>query len=459
MIALDTLPPARPWAPAIVIGFVLALAFMAALALAGPLGFLLPLALLAVAIGGLVVIAAMRGKHWALAGMLGFALVVPNISFVEHELHDTTSMNPQNLLKVAVWAAMAAIGAARWRACAPLMRDGVLASLLAFSLIALVSTTWSPVPAYTAVGAAGFLASLVFCCVVAVEVPGAMLLRYVVIAMVGYLAINTIAMVALPNSAWAEDAAGSRFQGVSTHANILAKELAALICLVTPLALSLGRRRLALGLIVVTIGLMLPTGSRTALAGILLAFILPLALDRRARAPIAIAIAILGMAILALALGWHPDTQALTGGVSRDDDGGDVMTLTGRTELWAFVWDKIQQAPLIGHGFISADNVLSADWWGPPDASVGAHNAWLQCLLMLGLVGTVPFATMHIAMWRQWLRGAPYLRLIVPFLTVLGFTEVEIAAQPVEITLVFFLLAALNAQAAAALKKKGALAG
>lgn len=446
MIALAHPQPARAWAPSLAIALALALLFAAALALAGPLGTLLPLALLGTGACGFVVVAAMRGQAWALAGILGFALVVPNISFVEHDLHDTTSLNPQNALKVLLWAAMAAIAAMRWRACVPLMRDGIVASILGFSVVCLVSTAWSPVPVYTGVGATGFLVSFVFCCVVAVEVPRAVLLRTAVLATGLYLAINTIAMVALPATAWYEDAVGARFQGVSTHPNILAKELASMICLATPLALAIGRRRLALVLILATLGPMVPTGSRTALAGILFAFVLPLAFHRRARVPIAIAVALVGLAILGVALGWHPDMQALTGGVSRDADGGDIMTLTGRTELWGFVWDKIAQAPLLGHGFISADNVLSADWWGPTDASVGAHNALLQSLLMVGIVGTVPFVVMHIAMWRKWLQGAPFLRLVVPFLTLLGLTEVEIAAQPVQMTLVVFLLAALNAR-------------
>ena len=115
--------------------------------------------------------------------------------------------------------------------------------------------------------------------------------------------------------------------------------------------------------------------------------------------------------------------------------------------MWGFVWDKILEAPFLGHGFGAADAVLSPQWWGAPDASVGAHNTWLQALLIVGVIGTIPFVWFHMELIRRFFadRHSP-TRFIAAYLFILGLTEVEIAAHPVMLTIATFLLVALEAR-------------
>ena len=153
------------------------------------------------------------------------------------------------------------------------------------------------------------------------------------------------------------------------------------------------------------------------------------------------------VALLALSAGFVPDLRAILDGASRSSDASEILTLTGRTELWGFVWDKILEAPFFGHGFGAADAVLSPQWWGAPDASVGAHNTWLQSLLIVGVVGTIPFLWFHVELIRSFLVGRHSLtRFIAPYLLILGLTEVEIAAHPITLTIMTFLLVALEAR-------------
>jgi O-antigen ligase len=71
---------------------------------------------------------------------------------------------------------------------------------------------------------------------------------------------------------------------------------------------------------------------------------------------------------------------------------GKDPTLTGRTEIWAFVIDDIWQKPLLGwgyFGFWQLDNPAAAEisdavHWVVPQA----HNGLLESLLTIGLVGT-----------------------------------------------------------------------
>ena len=151
--------------------------------------------------------------------------------------------------------------------------------------------------------------------------------------------------------------------------------------------------------------------------------------------------------VLAISIGFVPNVQSLLDGASRSSDASEILTLTGRTELWGFVWSKILEAPFLGHGFGAADAVLSREWWGPPDSSVGAHNTWLQSLLMLGVVGTIPFVTFHQVLIRRWFAQPTTLtRLLTPYLLIHGMTEVEIAAHPVMLTISTFVIMAIDAR-------------
>jgi exopolysaccharide production protein ExoQ len=79
---------------------------------------------------------------------------------------------------------------------------------------------------------------------------------------------------------------------------------------------------------------------------------------------------------------------------------GKDPTLTGRTELWAFVEFYIAQRPMLGWGllaFWSAANPIA----GQISASLGwtvpqAHNGLLEMLLEVGVVGTVFFSVLLV---------------------------------------------------------------
>ena len=441
----------RSLTPPIVASAVTALLWLAALSIMGPAGYIAPLGLPLAAGGVWFLACAMRGRPWALGSMLVFALVVPNLNFMPQGLHEAPSLNAQTGLKLLLWASMGLVALARLPRFLPLMKDRAILSIGAFALVSVVSTLWSLTPLYSAAGSIGFLASLLFCCAVAAELSEAAVYRAVTASFVIYVALNILAAVALPDIAWLAaygESDSPRLQGVSSHPNILAKEMATFICLFLPLALACGERRSAFLLVALAFCVILATQSRTSLGAILISLALPVLLRPRVARPLTwLFIALIGLAFLAIAVGFVPDLQSILNGASRSSDASEILTLTGRTELWGHVWDKILEAPLFGHGFDSAEAVLSREWWGAPDASVGAHNAWLQSLLAVGVVGTVPFVYYHAELIRRWLADSRSLnRLLTPYVLVLGMTEVEIAAQPVMLTIACFLVIGLEAR-------------
>ena len=437
--------------PLVVASALIALVWLAVLSMVGPAGYLAPLALL-VAEGSVWVVAcAMQGRAWALAGILGFALVVPNVNFMPQGLHEAPSLNAQTGLKLLLWAAMGVVALARLPRFLALMRDRALLSIGLFALVAIASTLWSVTPIYTAIGSMGFLAALMYACAVAAELSEVTLYRTVIISFLIYVAMNIAAAVAMPEVAWLAafgESDSPRLQGVSSHPNILGKEMASFICLFFPLALAFGKRRTAYLLTSLAFCVMLATLSRTSLGAILIALALPILVRPQVAKPLSwLVVAATGVALLAIAVGFVPDLRSILDGASRSSDASEILTLTGRTELWGFVWDKILEAPFLGYGFGAADAVLSPQWWGAPDASVGAHNTWLQSLLIVGVLGTIPFVWFHLELIRRFFADRHSLtRILSPYLFILGLTEVEIAAHPVMLTITTFLVVALDAK-------------
>jgi O-antigen ligase len=67
---------------------------------------------------------------------------------------------------------------------------------------------------------------------------------------------------------------------------------------------------------------------------------------------------------------------------------GRDTTLTGRDEIWHFVWGKIMDRPLLGYGFVGFwaphdDNIIANLGWNPGHS----HNGLLDFILIFGIVG------------------------------------------------------------------------
>jgi len=123
--------------------------------------------------------------------------------------------------------------------------------------------------------------------------------------------------------------------------------------------------------------------------------------DQTARRPIylgMLALLVAGVAIVVFAGGRILDLL------------GKSSDLTGRTEIWATVWNQIVQRPWFGWGYSSP----WAPWVEPLGGLVTrngvqqlqAHNAWLDVWMQLGIVGLVLFASAVIAtLGRAWFRA------------------------------------------------------
>lgn len=111
-----------------------------------------------------------------------------------------------------------------------------------------------------------------------------------------------------------------------------------------------------------------------------------------------LAVTLIGFAVLIWIAGYV-GSDSLLGFVGKD------ITLSGRTEIWRYVWDRIQLHPWFGYG-------LAAFWNGYDGPSgyiqlamriavIYAHNGFLDIWLSIGLVGLSVFLMSFLSNTRQ----------------------------------------------------------
>lgn len=122
---------------------------------------------------------------------------------------------------------------------------------------------------------------------------------------------------------------------------------------------------------------LLATQSRTAIGGAVIGAFVVLVMSVRHRAD---ALVIGGMLLaIAVMLGSSTATTFLL----RDQDPEEFGSLSTRTYVWDFAVDKIGEQPLLGHGYGASRAFFSYSF----SEIGGAHNAYLETALDMGLTG------------------------------------------------------------------------
>jgi len=99
----------------------------------------------------------------------------------------------------------------------------------------------------------------------------------------------------------------------------------------------------------------------------------------------------------------------------------EILSLSGRLEIWPYVIDRITEAPLLGHGYASGMMLFKGfvRW-----KITHAHNMYLQSLLYLGAVG---FALMIVLLMTQWklflVSPRPVRDILLIYVCLKGMTE------------------------------------
>jgi O-antigen ligase len=351
-----------------------------------------------------------------------------------------------SVFKFASWLlglGVLALHPGAWRR---LRESPALAALALFFAWGLLGAAGSVTPAYTAAAALGGLGVLALALVMAERWSEQRALQVWALALALPVAASLLRGLIDPAAALSAMDSGAhlRLAGWFGSPNNLGRA-AALLLLVVALgaAADRGHRGAAWRLLAVALGAaaLWQSESRGALIALLAALGWWAFAPRPGWAGAAVAAAV--AALLALvALPWLADDLALA--FSRSGRLEEMLSLTGRTEIWAASLDLAAQSPWWGHGFATSRELLPQFWqtahgW----TTTSAHNLWLQAALGGGLVGVGLLVAGQLAWLRDALRRPrPAADAVVVFVLVLGLLEAS-ATGPSINTMSFALAWAL----------------
>ena len=443
-------PDGSPWVAVVAVA---AIAFM--LALAGPAVVpmapwwvqILPLLVAAAAAALPVSLALRAGERWAWVLALAVLLFVTDTSFRSRDWADK-SWDWQVLLKAAVWLGCGAAGLLRLRTAWRLLAapPGWLA--LAYLAVLAVSVLWSPVPAYSAQAAFAYFGLFLFALAAAqVLGEGGLLLAMA-------LGLGAVVLPSLAVAPFAEGLAAvgrnstgepDRLRGLTDHPIAMA-EVAALFtfaCLALRVrARGFGTRLLLALLAMAGLAAAVLTRSRIPVVALLAAAGGVWACRKGGpllMVPVLIACA--GLVLLGESVSGFADLlpRDLLEMVSRSGSADEVLSLSGRLLIWPYALDRIRDAPLIGHGLASGIEVFRGF---TPWKIVHAHDAYLQALLYVGLLGALPLAGTLLAQLRAFFRRPQTVRDTILLYTLFcGVTEQAMVANLPSGAVILWLIA------------------
>ncbi|MGE5478449.1 MAG: O-antigen ligase family protein [Bacteroidales bacterium] len=393
-----------------------------------------PLAVVALVWAVPLMLALLRGEPWAFIVALALLMFLTDSNFRARAWNDK-SVDAQVLIKGLVWLGCGVVGVIRlstrgWM----LGRPPVMFAALLVGLMGL-SALWSPTPLYTVQSAVAYGWMLLFGLAAATVLDERQLLKAVALGagliVLPSLAIAPFAMGLTPPSP-GSTGEPDRLRGLTDHPIPLAEVSALFTFAVAALAIKArGAARLGLWLLVlagvVTAGLTQSRIPPLAMVASVLAFLA----YRRGGALLMVPTLTLtiGGVLLLEAMGGFAamlpaDLLAL---VSRSGHSVEILSLSGRLDIWPYVIDRIMEAPVLGHGAASGMMLFKGfvRW-----KITHAHNLYLQCLLYLGVVGFVLLMGVLLCQLRLFLRAPSMVRdVLVLYIALKGLTEQSILSN------------------------------
>jgi O-antigen ligase len=397
---------------------------------------LLPLALLWLLYAGA------GGSRWAVAGLLVAILVVSNISIRQRDLSDT-SLDPQNLVKLAIWGVGLLVALLNWSRLKEALREPPVLFFALFACWSIFTAVYSPIRTYSLGAGIALLSVVLFGAVARMTVPDGVLLRATIGSLSVLLWVGLLLYVVAPDRAMALMEGGNilRLAAPFGTPNALgsAAALVLLLCVVARLGNLIPMRSpFLLSGLVSSLGCLFLSQSRTAIAAVALSLLIIFLIRRPMRVLIGgIVFSLLLLLLVFLDVGL-PEVAAL---FSRTGYVSEITTLTGRTRIWEFYIGEIAKEPLLGYGYASSKHLmplLFRTYWGW--TTTHAHNMWIQVAFTTGLIGLALFTAVFLAQLRTWLRTRDDLSLgMLVFVFVIGLAETGhvAAAAPSLVTVVW----------------------
>jgi exopolysaccharide production protein ExoQ len=303
---------------------------------------------------------------------------------------------------------------------------------LVLTFLPIVSVLWSTHPSITLRRSVALLLTAMFGFYIASRYSRRQQLRLLAITLGISLIASILFIMFMPSVGIMTGVLQGSWRGVFLHKNAFGRTID--LGLLTFVLMALGNRGKSWfwwGMALAAIPLIV--GSRSAgaiiVCGVMLG-LLPFArIMQRSRSLAVPVFMTLLMGVGAVAVVAYADFTTALGVLGKDE------TLTGRTDLWAFVWDIGRQRPLLGYGYdgfwLGWDGPSAAVWtafeWLPPHSHNGLIDLWLD----LGIIGVGIFVTSFLNAYRtaiadarhdsSWLQLWPFMFL--SFLVLANISE------------------------------------
>lgn len=425
------------------------LALVAQVPYGGGLGFVLA-AMAFVLVPGLVLWLSARAGEKAGGPLLVLVFLVVLLSdiSIRGRALDDTGVDGQSAVKFMLWASGWML--LFWRYSVfkkAFQHSGAGAAALLFALWCLISTAYSPTPFYT------FAASV---SLIGLWLIGALLVKTVprgklVVVIAAALTLGMILTLALylgvreRSMALTEGGTILRLAGIFSAPNTLGRA-AALLLLLVVLAIYYARRVVWLPLAIIggstALVCLYMSNSRASMLALVCAVVVVVLRRRPVLLTAAVAVFLSVSAVILAFPSYLQEVKLL---VSRTGHISEVSTFTGRTFIWEWVLATAAERPLQGFGFASTRVVMVEGYRGPWGfTTASAHNAWLQSLITVGLVGTVLLLVNNAMLILKFFRRPDRLRdgLFV-FVVMLGLFEAAFTGPSVNLITFVWLLATL----------------
>ncbi len=301
------------------------------------------------------------------------------------------NFTPLNLLFIINYLITFTLLLLRWEKFVYFLTRNILFLLLI--LIIPLSFLWSAIPEETLTGSVGMIGSILFGIYIASRFSLREQLNLIGYALFITVILSFVFIILLPKYGVMGGVHAGAARGVFTHKNGLGKHmvLSSLVFLLLLKERSFYKIFAWAGLFG-SIGLIIVSSSSAAVINVVVLTLLLFSLMYVFRLN---GKSLIAASVFFILLGWATSVLAtdITTYVLRGF--GKDLTLTGRTDIWLMVIDKIQERPWLGYGFSAFWNgidgpsayIINALRWSVPDA----HNGFLDFILQLGLLGFLLF--------------------------------------------------------------------
>jgi len=406
----------------------------------------IPLIVLAGIVGVWVVARACQGNRPAL--LVYFAL----LAFMTDALlrprgAGETSADWESLLKLAIWLGAGIIGLPHMAHLQKAFSRPGPVLLLIYVVVSLFSAFYAPDPTYSlgcAVSMAGLFA---FAFALSALLRAEQILWTLVLSQAVFLSIGWVVFYVNPELGaspfYTVNGYIDRFCGIAGQADsmgsICAKYLGAIFLL-----WHAGRCKLIHAVPLAALGLVSLIASDARTAMIALAAGIAAVLLLRSRWGLA-AFTFLGLTAFLLLQVTPLHMDGVMSGFSRSGDPSELSTLTGRLEIWEFSIQKIQESPIFGFGYNSSKVVLGQHLGFENGLMIDtAHNLWLQNMLSVGLLGTLPLLALFVVLLVKACRQPlPFRDFYVVVALIGGLADNQAAGTTPTLLMLLFFTAAV----------------